>query len=542
MIAEKRKNNTKIWLSMLLAVLCIVALGISLRSKKPNLDLIEMSKSDPLISEYPLIVKQFNFFQRNAFIELYEYTDMLSYTDTLIYYYFAYAATEHEKWEDISESTMKYLVNTDLSMHTIEDTINILYFYSLVCEKHKLPVLDDAVGFLSTVDTYLATEFDYSIYWLNNFWKFTESVDSIDPQGSYDGSFFLIDQISISKDDLLSKLSYDAIKSNYLGDKSDTQRSYENIVKSYDDNDIDIESVIIYLNLYPKEYIMEMPERLVEEVFRFCIDGYYSISPYVSFLGFKICETYNDLYSYEIMQLFSNKPISQFGFAPTVAQIIPTFRRLFQYSEICSLLDINLDKATLYEIADSIDTSRIMVEDFYYMSILAREYKDIIVDRDLLKEYVARAGASTVNNSNYFSYYYLVKAALINGVDCSDLVSKMDEFYASNNVEHIILDIWSDEIAYLFGKGEIDFEKYSVDILEYSGELEIEVYYRYVVFLMNTGNECSQKVMDKIQQAIGKYYIINDMGAGYWANPEFRYIDIARTYECLFLKNYVMSL
>lgn len=534
------KPNKKIAVCISLAAVIVLSFAayFIISSNNKKIDNILLKKSHALIDEYPKVVSTYMLFQRHASIDMYEYMDTLSYADTLMFYYFCYDSDLSEKWKSVSKSAVGCLNESEVSSENFDEKVNILYYYSLITNRYKLTVQTEISDALLSIESYIANQTEADIYLLNNAWKLREAAKLLSLNAPSFDLNSIAANIKIEKDDLLSELSKQAIVSVINGKKSEMRQAIDNINIKFSSQEIDIESLIIYLNIFPKEYLLTLSDIPIEKIYDFCILNCYDIAPYTSFVGFMLCDSFNSDFAKQIQDIYKSRSINEEGFVSTAAKIIPTYRRLFQYSEVCHVLGINLDKATLYEVAESIDKEKLMVEDYYYMSLLARDYPDISIDKQQLQNVISKAETAEISYSNYFSYYYLVKAAIMNKVDSSNLITKMNDFIQKENEDYLIVDIWNSEIDFLVNRNNNDFEALEKRVLDYSGDLEIQTFYHYILYLKATNNKCSDAIKEKINAAINEHYVENGRSGGFWANSEFKYVDIANTYECLFLKDF----
>lgn len=534
----------KIFVIMFIVVFLLIAVFTYYKFfYKDTIDAIEMDKRSSIISKYPDIIKQFAFFQHNCFVELYEYTDKPSYPDTLMRYYFLKNNIDRKKIFNITKNIDNHIKN--IEMNNVNDNILLLYYYGMVQHKYRMPISNSLKECLYKYENYFLTTDSNNddVGLLNNIQRLYSTFDILGIKPKNNVLKSKIDEFKPTDIDELSMKSYSIIKCCEEGDPEKIEKSILHIVDCYNKKEIDLETLIIYLNIYDDKYLKLVDSKIINEITDFCITDYYKLPSYISFVGFKISEIYNHKMDDEIKNIFLNKPENNEGYVPSVAQIVPTYRRIFQYSEICHVLGINLDKASVYEICENIDPDKMMNEDYYYQTLLSRNYPDLKVNVEGLKKIIEKAEKVDINLSNYYSYFYIIKAGLMNDIECSKLINKLQNFQVSNKTDgnYLVKKICDAEIEYISSakkKKTIDF---SEEIANYSGESPIETFYQYAVYMKSISQKCPDKVKKKITTTISKYYTKMDYGAGFWLNSEFKYIDIAQTYECLFLKNFVLE-
>lgn len=530
------KNKIITAISLILVLLILISIGVFTLMSGKNIDKIEMEKSEALINKYPKIINQFTHFQRNGVIELYEYTDNVSYTDTLIFYFFNYNNAK-EEWEFAIDKINSYLNDTQINEDNLADLINIIYLCSLVIDKYNLESDILSQSIFLRMQEFLKDYKNQDLLYINNYRKLYSAFKNVGALNEWNLKYSYYN--SVESNDILTTLSVRSIECSLYN--SDTTAILKDIIDNFNSKNIDIESLMIYLEILPSQTIKTLDESYIDKIYNYCKENYYYIPSYISFCGFRICENYNEDYIVKITDIYKNKPISTEGVIPGVAQIVPTYRRIFQYSETCNLLGINLDKAIVYELAEYIEPEKMMIEDFYYQSLLARNYPDISVDKKLLKDKIANTENVSINISNYYLFYYLIKAGYLNRIDSQNLAEKAIQFYNSNSDKYLLLDLLNSEICWLTKKSEFNPYEYLSRILESKDPVDIETYFHYAIILKNAGepypNELKESTLSKIQLL----YTDSDHGGGFYANNEFRYIDITKTYECLFLENFIQT-
>lgn len=533
---EINKKKFPIYLSLFI-VFSIVIVGI-VTLLQDKIDKIEIKKSEKLITEYPKVVNTCMFAQRNGSIDLFEYTDSKSISDTLMYYYFCYDSSTSDNWSIIDKFIYTHLTESELTLDNLDERVNIIYFYSLIIDKYNIKGQENIKDYLLTIKHFIKAQPEKNVYFLNLLYKTRECLNLL---GLNKGSDILepyITNIKIDNNDLLSQLSFNTIKVAVNGERNDVLEVLENLKSNYTAKKIDLESFIIYINNLPKEYIKILPKSYINKIYDLCIENYYDISPYTSFIGLRICQLYSDINSKEIIKIYKSKPINNEGFVPALAKIIPTYRRLFHFRELSHLLGVTIDKATIYEISDSIDKDKIMTEDYYYMTILSRDCPDIKVDKQQLKAVIKNADNTEITTANLFAFYFLIKSGLMNNINCDKLILKVNTFINSCNEKYLIADIWKAELNYLADKKDDYSDELEQKVLSYNGDSEIEVLYYYILYHNTINKKCSNEIKKKINTSVNSHYTeLGNLG-GFWSNSEFKYIDITTTYECLFLKDF----
>lgn len=414
----------------------------------------------------------------------------------------------------------------------------------MIIDKYKLKVSNSFKNGLYKFEKYYASleSKEQTIYSLNDMYQIERTLKLLGLKSDKKAYRKMIEEFDPTSIDELSKKSFEILKSCEGKTDAQIKKSMMKTIEGYYDKKYDLESLIIFLNLYDDRYIKCIDAKLVDQITEYCVNEYFKSSSYVTFAGFKISWLYRNEFCDEFLDFFQNKPQNEEGFVPTIAQIKPTYRRVFQYTEISHVLDTNgfVDQATVYELCEKIDTKNMMSDEYYYQTLLVKNYPELKVDIEGLKSAISKAEKSEINLSNFMSYFYLIKAGVLNKIDCKCLISKFNNFANDKSKgNYLIEQICCEEIDTLSSKKK--FKDFSKQIEEYSGEGDIETYYQYAVYLKENSKNCPNTLREKIEKAILKYYMKDKSVGGFWSNPEFKYNDIAQTYECLFLKDFLLD-
>lgn len=537
------KSKRKLF-SVICIVLCLFGVLLFVaQNVNTKVDDIDLVYNEMIADKYPEVVKQFSFYQRNGKIELYEYANNASYSDTLMFYYFVSDDLDDDRWLSVNTAIGDYLnvESNQLSVDNLDEIINTIYYYSLLADKYNLKVEINTEDVFCKVFDYLEKQ-EQNIVILNYYWKMERSASRFEMKERYIEWDILLEN-TIPQESDGSLISYQSIKSCAVEDQELKAKTIDDILLSYREQRIDIESLIIYLDIFPAKDILLIDKVYIEEVFNYCYQNYFTISPYISFRGFCISSMFDSNFASEIYNLIKCKPQNAEGFVATLAQIIPTYRRAYHYVQICNNLGININKADVYEWTSGINNDHLSPEELYYLSLLSREYVDFEVPEQALQSLLVTAKTAKITLSNYYSYYYLIKACVINNIECDDLFERLIEY--SETLEekqtNSIIKIWNIELSFLIRGLEIDYDELIGLLQGELGDLAIEASFYYALILKNTGTVCPESVKNEISSLLDRYYIENDQGGGFWNNSEFRYIDISKTYYCIFLQQFIIE-
>jgi hypothetical protein len=492
------------------------------------IDRIDMKYSSELTKQMPKIQKQMQYFQRNGRIQLYEFTDTASFNDSVVYYYFT--GGFDEKLRDKFDEAICSTEGEDSAAY------DSIYYYSLLLDKYDIKPSEKYCDHLRSCEADLtALSASSDISYLN----FALKTDTaLSAAGLVPDSDFLEEACKKDIDcfgDHSSELSCEIIRALASENNSEAEELLKKITDEYVSETIDIESYIILLGLFPDDILLKADKAYIQETFQYNKVNYYYQPLYLNFISFKNAELLGLDEENVISDIYRDRPLNNDGFTSEEAYIIPTYRRIYQYRELCSVLGINIDDANVYEIAAVADERGLTADDYYYQTLTARDYHDIDVDIDELKKLISKASDYKVSDSNYYSLYYLVKTALMNKLDCSRLMKKLIAY--NNPGSYLIIDILHEELEYLDGERKSLLKNFDEDILRYDGDSPIDVYYNYFIYLKTTGQKPSSETAQKIRSVLEDHYIENDHGGGYFRNEEFRYIDISLTYESIFILN-----
>lgn len=525
---EKKKIWTVTISGVLLASL-IVGSYIGYNTYKAwAIDRIHMEYSSKITKQMPKIQEQMQYFQRNGMIQLYEFTDTASFNDSAVYYYFT--GGFDNKLQNKFDDTLCSMENEDYSIY------DSIYYYSLLLNKYDIKPSEKYCNYLRACEADLLSQATSNdVAYLNFAWKTDTALTAV---GLVPNSDFLEDACKKDIDcfdDRASELSYEIIRSLISKNSSESEELLKKITDEYISEVIDIESYIILMGLFTDDILQKANKEYIYEAFQYSKVNYYYQPLYLNFISFKNAELLGLDEENVISDIYRDRPLNNDGFTSEKAYIIPTYRRIYQYRELCSVLGINLDNANVYEVASLADDRGLTADDYYFQTLMARDYNDIDVDIDELKKLISQATGYKVSESNYYSLFYLVKTAMMNKLDCSKLMHKLLAYNNPNN--YLIIDILHEELKYLNGERKSLLRNFDEEILNYDQDSPIDVYYNYFVYLRSTDQTPSRETAQKIRSVLKEHYIENDHGAGYFRNEEFRYIDISLTYESIFILN-----
>lgn len=525
------------------ALVCLVVTSLSLFACSSEYEQkIEYNKS--LAEEYVPIDKTLASYFSSAYLNMYEYTDDASIEETLMYYYFEY----NQMTPDMRESAMNWISSQtdkmEVSDETIDKLVNIIFFESLICGKYELKCETKIAEKIPEVYTFLEMK-KSDIYLLNSLWKVYSCAQIANNDLEQIG--LKINQVlsEVKADDKLSSLSIDIINSimNKTEELVDVESVYKQIVNMYYEDEIDIESVIIYLSFLETQKSVEVSDSILNAIAD-DIEQHYAIrSLYVRMMSLKILEDekydrVNELKTLTVMAT----PVNKDGIAPEKAILKTNYKRLFQFSEMCTLLGEQIfGEADAYKTFEDVGgiTS---AEEMYYACVLSYKYNDIEVEKEEVTEFVSNMIGKKIESNNIFSFIMTIRSANVMDIKCDDLISQVSKYLSKHENEYVFYPIWKAELSGYQSKKNLDKDTISQIeelLLSYEGEQKLEACYQLVYILKHFDKKLSDTFSKELEDFVKNYYVEYSGFGGFYSNEEFCYIDVSKTYECLIVLDYV---
>lgn len=503
-------------------------------------DYIDLEYDKDYVVDNEDITRYFKEFSNSGVIEMYEYGDTASLQDTLMYYYFQ-GEDVNAGYSNAYKIIIDELRNVDLSPEMLEnnisDVVDILYLLSFCEEKYNLMGDERQLieNIIINVDSYLS-----SIYSTETFvyrWKVCKLAKCINLDVSCFDDWVNYEEALVTLNN--EEHVIEIIHALFEGDEGFAKNLNERYAEMYWTGELDIESYIIYIGLLDDLYNLELQEEIAEDIYAYCMDNFYFVPPMLRFYAFKIDVIYNE-FREGILSEYKKMPCNTEGLLPTTCSIIPTYRRLYAYVQICKIGGVDLEQEAIMGWIEQIDTTQMRAEDLYYASLILEEYPDLDIDlNSSIEDLISAAEQVTIGQSNSFSIYSVLKAALCRGIDVTGLYEKYMSYINenSNTVNELEL-LWQMELEYLNNDVKPNISMLCVSLEEVQDEIKLEYCYYMLNLLLISKSEISDAYIDLISDITNAYRV----EGGYYANEEFRYVDIYRTYQCVFINNKITKL
>lgn len=260
------------------------------------------------------------------------------------------------------------------------------------------------------------------------------------------------------------------------------------------------------------------------------------MSPTIRFFGYTILEDIGYNLS-NINLLYQDFPNSD-GILICAAIIIPTYRRIFAYSEICDAMGIELDENLVKNYIQGIDNNSLGGQEVLYATLLDKKYKSIDlkeeIEKQIKKLYEQYETMDEIKDGNFFDCFSLLYTLSFYGKKDNKLFKKCllyceDSDYKDTGIVQVIKKII--ELKYADPDKELVLDNSFADNFS-DNSVVIDSYYWYVTYLNDAEKNVDGKEIDSIIKEIEKYH--GDEGS--WQSDIFKSINIFRTYQYLYIK------
>ncbi len=488
----------------------------------------------------------FREFYNNSTINMYEYADNEAIEDTLMYYYLANNSVE-VYYKIANENIISLLMEQELTIevlgNNIGEIVDILYLYSFCIEKypgyHNL-YNDNLEEIVRNVYEYIQVLNDKTTEMYVHQWKLCRLANELEMDlGEFSSWKEYREEIIPSEGE---KEVLDIIDILFQGlvekEKVDINEYFKRYTDMYEFGIIDIETYIIYIGLLSDLYEPDLGMIAEDEIYTYCMDNFYMLSPMTRFMAFKTVMV-NVKYQEAIQMKYLSMPKNEKGMVSTTCIIIPTYRRLYGYLEICKKLDINIDEEAIGQWIRQINIEQIRVEDFFYAYMLFEEYPQLEIN---ITPYLEQLGEKLtrlkINETNSYNVYSALKALVCAGKKNKDLYSNYMVYFKENasRINEIEM-LWKAELEYIYENKNPDIKLICEEMVKVQKEIEIEYYYYLVNLLIISQNKIEAQDADIIMDRVKAYRVTG----GYYANPEFQYVDIFRTYQSVFIEDKIAN-
>lgn len=534
------KKNKVFLICIVGAIVFALFIIIMIRKKSmPNYaGILEMEYDQNYATNNDDIKEYFFEFNGDASINMYEYADKASVQDTLMYYYFS-DGSEVATYEKIERKIIDQLTSCKLTTEELENNISemidILYLlsnchakYNTIDYQHAKQLADIIMDINDYVDSCGNECVEMYIYK----WKIYRLAQNIGMDTSCFSNWNEYEKKIFNYDE--EKCVLEIAHVLFENNANVAVELCNRYTQLYQNNNIDIETYIVYMGLLSDMYSSAMKNFAKEDIYEYCINNFYSISPMMRFLGLKAVIS-DDLYKDNIIMKYSKMPRNEEGMLSTTCIIMPTYRRLYSYIQICKVMGIKINKEGVENWIKQIDASKIRVEDLFYTSLIFEEYPEYELELNAeMEELSMLASQVEIGQTNSFNVYSILKAFACEEIDAGKLYENY-MLYFKENAEDIneIEHLWKMELEYLYEKKDPDIERICRNLKTVQEEIKIEYFYYALNLMLISENEINEEWAEYILSETNSYRV----DGGYYANEEFRYVDIYRTYQCLFIEN-----
>lgn len=543
------KSWTRIF-KMLISVIIIISLvtiifdHLNKRVIYKNVSKISDDKIDNKI------INQCVSYMSSSELSLYGYLDVYGIDETLMYYYFNLTEENLENYNTIKDEIIKTINETEICDENVDSYVNYIYYMSLISNKYNLGKLDNF--FVKKILDYEIKKED-SLLKENNLWKISNVYSEDDTEFSTIKNIVTdmkINNLSNNIDIYSDKV----IKAFYLEDISQIRLIYKEISDLFNEGyekgnlAIDEESYIIILNILSNSKELNLSKRDVDFLISFMEKFSFTEPVYIEIIiGNMLDRNIEESNLYIINDLFTrvvnNQSINSEGKFPQKAVIMPSYKRFFEYYELCNMhgLDIFNEyelKMSLYRYNENSYTNNIKsIEDIYYLALMKAVDNEIEIDDSFIKNYLRNFANQEIIDENVYQAVMLVRAANIRKIDTKQLCKKVMEY--CNNSEYTICKVWGLEMNLLLNEKKNSSKlKGNVEklLLDYNEEEKLETYFQYVELLNRYDLDISEELKAEIISYVDERYVSYGIKAGYYEDEKFKSIDMSTTYKCLYIK------
>lgn len=326
-----------------------------------------LSESDKMAVE-----GQLKSFRQNGKLEFFEYTNEVSNIDTAIYYYFS-GVNENSK--SAFAEINRYLSGADVSVD-VDEITDLIYYYSLICEKYDVnasSALTDAIVKCEKYYDGCSFSDETEVY---DFYQIYEAAKITGTEMNSSVFENAVSEVTVENNGYLMW----CIKNVCTQDKEVMRETLDIIVNAYQEKNIDISTFILCAGIMPEEYIASVPRSFQYDIADFCEENYYTSSRITGFTACRILDICG-FKDYSIRSSIISGPINNDGMVPLAVNVDADYRTIFEYTEICNVLDIYVNEKEIYRTVADIDSSELSEEDIYYQTQLAEKYPNIQVNK-----------------------------------------------------------------------------------------------------------------------------------------------------------------
>lgn len=485
------------------------------------------------------VVNYFSKYNDNNDINMYEYTDKMSLMATLIYYYFEFDKSnqyftnvEKEMLDKLNEYSLD---NKEFDSELIEN-VDLIYLYSNIVEKYNLNN-KEIFSALNKVVTNINDSIDKidekstELYVLK--WKLYISMIKIHREFS-DFDTWEGHQNEIVCSDKASEYTKNLVKDLFMSvrnnQKINSQKMINEYNKLYNRKLIDIEMYSIYICMLSEVCDIQNTDVYYEEIKNYYSKYFYQLPSMSSFYAFKVIEI-NKQYD-DIKDVYEVMPKDEQGMVPAIAVIVPNYKRLYAYLQICKYCGIEVNSESIKSWIGKININNVTAEDFYFSCIISDMYPELDIN---LKPYIEKSAAKVssidITESNCYMVYNLIKTMNYMDIDGTDIYDKYKKYMSDKKVKSYTIEkMWEMELDYLYNGIVPDVSGIEFSSLIEYKDIKFDAYYTYLSLSL-ISNYRNEEVFNNITTDI----ITHRTEGGYFSNETFKYVDIYRTYQMLYI-------
>jgi len=266
-------------LSAFLIIIVISVFGVYSSFNTKTINKIYMDYSSEVSLNNKKIINQFTYFQRNGNIELYEYTDSISFNDTLVNYYFSGGFNDN-----LQKKFDKTLTELLTNVGDCEELCYTFYYYSYVLDKYNFNPSDLFVESLYNFENKFNSSFisssDKTIAFTSA-WRMNNVFNILDITPKTDFMEKAYNNLLSSDDETISRICNQSIISAYTGNENLMDSIILELVDENKKTDnVDMNTLIIILSNFPDSNLNKVDDKLIFDIFNYCRKNYYYLPLY----------------------------------------------------------------------------------------------------------------------------------------------------------------------------------------------------------------------------------------------------------------------
>lgn len=310
-------------------------------------------------------------------------------------------------------------------------------------------------------------------------------------------------------------------------------------IQRYQNQQIEIEEFIIYTYFAEKTNSISKGEIPTETIYYYVKNYFYVISPTIRFFAYCVLKDaeYNLKELRFLYESFPNKN----GILTSSAVIIPSYRRIFAFSEICDNTGIVLNENSVKDYIEKINENSIDGQELFYAILLDNKYKKINLSdkiekkrKELSNRYKA---INKIKDTNFYECFCFLYSLSLYGQKDNSLYKKCLSYMEESNYKNEdlmrVLKAIMDSL-YVGKKAKLELAQLKQRKLT-KDPISIDLNFWYITYLKSNNIKLQGKECQKLKQIVDVFCIDN----GSWENPTFQSVNIFRTYQCLYINEMI---